>query len=97
MLQSPWNRGRVVLVGDAAHVCPPTIAQGAAMAFEDAAVLAELLLAHDTVSQDLWDEFNGRRIPRATFVAEASLQLAQWLLDHEQGDVPALVGSVAAR
>jgi 2-polyprenyl-6-methoxyphenol hydroxylase-like FAD-dependent oxidoreductase len=94
VLESPWNRGRVVLVGDAAHTCPPTIAQGAAMAFEDAAVLSELLLAHDAVTPDLWAEFNGRRIPRATYVAEASLQLAQWQLDHVQGDIPGLMAGV---
>jgi 2-polyprenyl-6-methoxyphenol hydroxylase-like FAD-dependent oxidoreductase len=42
VLPAPWNRGRVVLVGDAAHTCPPTIAQGGAQALEDAVVLAEL-------------------------------------------------------
>ena len=47
LLPPPWNRGRVVLIGDAAHTCPPTIAQGAAMALEDAAVLADVLLAAD--------------------------------------------------
>ena len=94
VLESPWNRGRVVLIGDAAHTCPPTIAQGAAMAFEDGAVLAEVLLKHDSVTESLWDEFNQRRVPRAKFVAEASQQLAQWLLDHERGDVPGLVASV---
>ena len=30
VLDAPWNRGRVVLIGDAAHTCPPTIAQGGA-------------------------------------------------------------------
>lgn len=94
VLEAPWNRGRVVLVGDAAHVCPPTIAQGAAMAFEDATVLADVLLKYDAPTQEMWDEFNERRVPRAKFVAEASLQLAQWLLDHEQGDVPGLVAQV---
>jgi 2-polyprenyl-6-methoxyphenol hydroxylase-like FAD-dependent oxidoreductase len=94
VLEAPWNRGRVVLVGDAAHVCPPTIAQGAAMAFEDATVLADVLLRYDSPSQEMWDEFNERRVPRAKYVAEASLQLAQWLLDHEQGDVPGLVAGV---
>jgi 2-polyprenyl-6-methoxyphenol hydroxylase-like FAD-dependent oxidoreductase len=94
VLPDPWNRGRVVLVGDAAHTCPPTIAQGAAMAFEDAAVLADVLLAHDTVSDAMWQEFNSRRIPRAQFVADSSLQLATWLLNHEQGDIPGLVADV---
>jgi 2-polyprenyl-6-methoxyphenol hydroxylase-like FAD-dependent oxidoreductase len=94
VLDAPWNRGRVVLIGDAAHSCPPTIAQGAAQALEDAAVLAELLLAHDDLDQQLWDEFHARRVDRARTVVEASNQLAQWLLDSEQGDVPALMGRV---
>jgi 2-polyprenyl-6-methoxyphenol hydroxylase-like FAD-dependent oxidoreductase len=38
-----WSRGRVVLVGDAAHATAPTLSQGAAMAIEDALVLADAL------------------------------------------------------
>ena len=52
VVPAPWNRGRVVIIGDAAHVCPPTVAQGAAQALEDATVLAELLLAHDDLDDD---------------------------------------------
>ena len=37
--------GPVLLVGDAAHATAPTLAQGAAMAFEDAVVLGEVLQA----------------------------------------------------
>ena len=37
-----WGRGAVVLVGDAAHAMSPNMAQGAALAFEDALVLAGL-------------------------------------------------------
>lgn len=96
LLPGPWNRGRVVLIGDAAHTCPPTLAQGGAQALEDAAVLAELLLTHDTLDQRLWDAFTARRYPRAKAVVDASNQLAQWLLDHEQGDVPSLVRRIAA-
>lgn len=95
VLDAPWNRGRVVLIGDAAHVCPPTLAQGAALALEDAAVLAELLLAHDAVSPALWQQFMDRRFQRAKWVVDASNQLAQWLLDHVQGDVPALMRQLA--
>lgn len=96
VLEAPWNRGRVVLIGDAAHTCPPTLAQGGAQALEDGAVLAELLLEHDTVDQRLWDAFTTRRYPRAKAVVDASNQLAQWLLDHEQGDVPSLVRRITA-
>jgi len=95
LLDAPWHRGRVVLIGDAAHTCPPTLAQGAAQALEDAAVLAELLLAHDTVSDELWTTFTDRRLPRAREVVDASVQLGQWLLDHEQGDVPGLMARIA--
>jgi 2-polyprenyl-6-methoxyphenol hydroxylase-like FAD-dependent oxidoreductase len=38
-----WSRGRVVLIGDAAHAMSPNMACGAAMAFEDALVLSELV------------------------------------------------------
>jgi 2-polyprenyl-6-methoxyphenol hydroxylase-like FAD-dependent oxidoreductase len=96
LLDGPWNRGRVVLIGDAVHTCPPTIAQGAAMALEDAAVLAELLLAADTVDQSVFDAFVERRYTRAKTVVDASVQLGQWLLDGVQGDVPGLMGRVFA-
>ncbi len=94
VLPVPWNRGRVVLIGDAAHSCPPTIAQGAAQALEDAAVLAELLLSRDAVDAELWDVFHDRRFERAQTVVDASNQLGQWLLDRVQGDVPGLMHSV---
>ncbi len=95
ILPPPWNRGRVVLIGDAAHSCPPTLAQGAAQALEDAAVLAELLLAADAVTADLWQAFTDRRFDRARTVVDASLQLAHWLLAHERGDVPGLMARTA--
>ncbi|MGH6778384.1 MAG: FAD-dependent monooxygenase [Bradyrhizobium sp.] len=38
-----WNKGAVALLGDAAHAMLPFAAQGAAMAIEDAAVLAKTL------------------------------------------------------
>lgn len=43
-----------VLIGDAAHACPPTTAQGAAMALDDAAVLSELLVSGTTVDEGRW-------------------------------------------
>jgi len=95
VLDMPWNRGRVVLIGDAAHTCPPTIAQGGAMALEDAVVLAELLTERTSPDQDLWDAFHARRYERAKTVVDASNQLAQWQLEHVQGDIPSLMRSIA--
>jgi 2-polyprenyl-6-methoxyphenol hydroxylase-like FAD-dependent oxidoreductase len=96
LIDGPWNRGRVVLIGDAAHSCPPTIAQGGAQAAEDALVLAELLIAHSEVNDSLWAEFTDRRLERARTIVEASVQLGQWQLDHVQGDVPGMIGRIAA-
>ncbi|WP_306206245.1 FAD-dependent monooxygenase [Actinoplanes sp. RD1] len=40
-----YSQGPVLLVGDAGHATAPTLAQGAALAFEDAVVLGEVLKA----------------------------------------------------
>jgi 2-polyprenyl-6-methoxyphenol hydroxylase-like FAD-dependent oxidoreductase len=95
LLEAPWHRGRVVLVGDAVHTCPPTLAQGAALGLEDASVLAELLAGAEVLDDALLRSFADRRLPRVREVVEASLQLARWQLAHEQGDVPALMGRIA--
>ena len=47
LLPWPWCRGRVVIGGDAAHTFAPHLTQGAAMAAEDAFVLAREVLADD--------------------------------------------------
>ncbi len=91
-----WNRGRVVIIGDAAHSCPPTIAQGAAQGLEDAVVLTELLLARDAVDQALWDDFHARRRATRPAVVEASVQLGQWQIDGDRdADVPGLIFGIA--
>ncbi len=84
-----------MLIGDAVHTCPPTLAQGAALGLEDASVLAEVLTGADDLDDDLLAGFAARRLPRVREVVEASLQLARWQLAHEQGDVPALMGRIA--
>lgn len=53
MVMNDWVKGRVVLVGDAAHAASPSMAQGAAMALEDALVLAETLTSTGTVNNAL--------------------------------------------
>ena len=50
-VQEPWYKVRVVIGGDAAHVGAPTLAQGGAMAIEDAIVLAEELKTIMTLKQ----------------------------------------------
>ena len=48
-----WGEGVVTLLGDACHPTLPFMAQGAAMAIEDAAVLAGCLAAEDAVTSGL--------------------------------------------
>ncbi|MFV2195002.1 FAD-dependent oxidoreductase [Nocardiopsis sp. LOL_012] len=96
LVERPWNRGRTVLIGDAAHACPPTLAQGAAQGLEDALVLAEMVLAADTPDQPLFDAFTDRRLARARTVVESSVTLAQWQLDGvRDADVPGLMREVS--
>src|SRR5690606_26365557 len=96
IVTAPWNRGRVVIIGDAAHSCPPTIAQGASQGLGDAFVLTELLVAAETGDQELWDQFHARRLPRATAVVEASVQLGQWQIDGDRdADAGGLIFGIA--
>ncbi|MGW1173286.1 FAD-dependent monooxygenase [Kitasatospora sp. NPDC002543] len=70
-VEEPWHVGRIVLAGDAAHASTPHLAQGAAMAVEDALVLALCLDGADSVPAALaaWEE---RRRPRALWVQALS-------------------------
>jgi 2-polyprenyl-6-methoxyphenol hydroxylase-like FAD-dependent oxidoreductase len=92
LVEGSWHRGRVVLIGDAAHCCPPTLAQGAALSLEDGWVLAQLLTATQSWDDALFQAYYERRIARVRPVVEASVQLGQWQLDGvEDADVPGLM------
>jgi 2-polyprenyl-6-methoxyphenol hydroxylase-like FAD-dependent oxidoreductase len=71
LLPTPWHQGRVVLGGDAAHACVPHLNQGAAMAIEDAATLADELVAGDSVEVAL-AAYSARRYPRVKLAQKAS-------------------------
>lgn len=64
-----WVSGRVVLIGDAAHATSPNMAQGAAMAMEDAVVLAECLGDGSDVDVAL-ARFEQQRRPRTDWVRD---------------------------
>jgi 2-polyprenyl-6-methoxyphenol hydroxylase-like FAD-dependent oxidoreductase len=81
LLPPPWNRDRVVVIGDAAHCNPPVLAQGAAMGIEDAVVLAESLADEATIELAL-EQFTRRRVPRASLVVNNSVQLCEWEVKH---------------
>lgn len=60
----PMARGRIALLGDAAHPVLPFLAQGAALAIEDAAVLAQSLSAETSVpaALDAYAKARGSRV-----------------------------------
>jgi 2-polyprenyl-6-methoxyphenol hydroxylase-like FAD-dependent oxidoreductase len=80
LVPPPWYRGRVVLIGDAAHTTTPHIAYGAGVAIEDSVVLAEELSRTDDLATAL-ENFMRRRFDRCKLVVETSLQLSEWEVD----------------
>jgi 2-polyprenyl-6-methoxyphenol hydroxylase-like FAD-dependent oxidoreductase len=77
LVPPPWYRGRVLLIGDAAHSTTPHLAMGAGIAVEDAVVLGEVLTAYEALD-DALAAFMDRRFERCRLVVENSLQLGEW-------------------
>ena len=80
-----WMRGRITLLGDAAHPMMPTLAQGAAMALEDAYALARnLARCRPDVEQGL-AAYQSERLPRARAV---QLQARQQFHNNRRNPAP---------
>jgi salicylate hydroxylase len=67
-----WGRGRIQMIGDAAHAMVPSAGQGACQAFEDAYILARWLKACDD-PVEAFGNFRRIRIPRVHGVQRLSL------------------------
>jgi 2-polyprenyl-6-methoxyphenol hydroxylase-like FAD-dependent oxidoreductase len=76
LLPEPWYRGRVLLIGDAAHATTPHLAYGAGLAVEDGLVLGELVERCRTVDDTL-DSFMKRRFERCRLVVDGSRHLGE--------------------
>ena len=81
LLPNPWYRGRVVLIGDAAHATTPHLASGAGMAVEDGIVLAEEITRGGDIDTAL-PRFMQRRFERGKIVVENSLRLGELEMTH---------------
>jgi salicylate hydroxylase len=66
-----WSTGRVTLLGDAAHPTLPYLAQGAAMAIEDGAVLMRALAMRDSIA-DALQLYQRNRIERTSRIVAQS-------------------------
>ncbi|MCV0424982.1 MAG: FAD-dependent monooxygenase [Roseibium sp.] len=90
----PWSHGHMALIGDAAHAMLPYMAQGAAMAIEDAAVLANCLpLTVENIPAAL-REYERLRKPRAARIQGVAQRNAQ--IFHFSG-VPAFARDTVLR
>jgi len=78
-----WHRGRVVLLGDAAHPTLQSLAQGACMAIEDAVCLAELIHASGGDFATAFREYEASRVLRTARVQLESRAL--WPFYHAEG------------
>ncbi len=96
-LTENWGRGRIQLIGDAAHAMVPNAGQGACQAFEDAYIMARWLAAERDPAE-AFANFRRIRIPRVHAVQRLSLANAHFkhmrdaavqkkLIDARQGSV----------
>ena len=77
-----WHRGSVTVLGDAAHLMSPNLGQGAAMAMEDAWVLAKCLREHGTGNAALL-HYEKLRRRRTSFIVWLSRQVGSLIqIEH---------------
>lgn len=90
----PWAHGNVAIMGDAAHAMLPYMAQGAAMAIEDAAVLAaHLPIGTDNIPAAL-RAFERHRKPRVSYVQGIARRNAR---TFHFSDIPAVARDTVLR
>ena len=69
-----WHQGNITLIGDAAHATLPYLAQGAAMALEDAALLQTELISNPKAA---FENLSAKRISRTTKLHQSSMCAGQ--------------------
>jgi 3-(3-hydroxy-phenyl)propionate hydroxylase len=72
-----WRAGRVLLLGDAAHLTPPFVGQGLGSGLRDAHNLAWKLAAvlHHRAGEDLLDSYQAERAPHAEAVIRTAIRV----------------------
>jgi 2-polyprenyl-6-methoxyphenol hydroxylase-like FAD-dependent oxidoreductase len=82
-VDGPWHKGRIVLMGDAAHATTPHLGQGAGMAIEDSIVLADELHKQDSF-EAAFAAYHRRRFDRCRFIVERSLEICRGQLGETE-------------
>lgn len=94
-LTGNWGRGRIQLIGDAAHAMLPNAGQGACQAFEDAYILARWLDACRDPAE-AFTNFRRVRIPRVHGVQRLSAANARLKHMHDSAALKASIASGAS-
>jgi salicylate hydroxylase len=89
-----WHKGRVALLGDAAHPTLPYLAQGAALAIEDAAALSECLKKPSDPTK-AFKNYQHLRQSRASRVQRHSLRLGRYY--HLKGPARLVRNAILSR
>jgi 2-polyprenyl-6-methoxyphenol hydroxylase-like FAD-dependent oxidoreductase len=74
LIDGAWFRGRVLLIGDAAHTTTPNLSSGGGLALEDGVVLGQEFSTASSIQEAL-GAFMRRRRERTEFVVRTSLEL----------------------
>lgn len=88
-----WSKGRVALLGDAAHATLPFLAQGAVMALEDAVVLSRRM-GRGTAIPEALNAYEAQRRPRTVRIQQQSRGMSR--IYHADGPL-ALARNMALR
>lgn len=90
-----WCRGRVCLLGDAAHPILPFLGHGAVLAIEDAIVLGRAFAESASVAEAL-SRYEAARMARASFVVRESRKAVKIFHSHEPEKYAQKTGGKAA-
>uniref|UniRef100_A0A7S1CVT0 FAD-binding domain-containing protein n=1 Tax=Cyclophora tenuis TaxID=216820 RepID=A0A7S1CVT0_CYCTE len=89
-LPSWGGKGRVTLIGDAAHTIYPTSGLGGSMGFEDVVVLTRMLEKHSFEFEAAFRDFEETRLPRVAFISEEQIDRSRVFREApKRSDVPA--------
>jgi 2-polyprenyl-6-methoxyphenol hydroxylase-like FAD-dependent oxidoreductase len=90
-----WTKGRVALIGDAAHAMLQAMAQGACQAIEDSLTIADCISENGEDYQAAFRNYQSRRLLRATRVQYMSRYM--WETIHVYGAMRSLRNDMLAR
>ena len=83
LVKAPWNRGRLIMIGDTVAATTPHLASGAGIGIESGIVLADELAANEDLNI-AFDKFHERRWERCRMVVENSEKLCN--IEIHEGD-----------